>query len=459
MKNIKSLDFFCMVCLSIIFLGTFSVGIRAITRILIKYNMCPTALSKIVFFDRDDLRSNEDSESPKNKAGFYEAEPVNWQQLYPFENGQKKNFESINIEGNSQSKKSFKLNLMVVEKIKSKINSWVDKNFLLRDFWIQSSRKIVHFLIGDVLHIRIITVGNDKGYVSYVSGKVDISKHAKAVIELDEFLKQNGIRFLYVQCPLKISPLDELHGIVDFSNKNADEFLKLLKENDVNFIDMREELLKSGRDFHDFFFKTDHHWKPETGLFACPIIAKKVNEIAGIEIDTGVFNPQNFDFEVFKDSFLGSAGRILTLAGAKMEDITLITPKKDFDLQTELYSRGSAVRKVNGGFETLIFKEHLQTRKTALTDAAYEMYMSGDVNEFIKNSSAQNNYRVLFLGDSFTDVVEPFFALSVKNFDSLDMRHFDGSFKNYVQKNKPYDICVLIHFPSVFADKRLWNFE
>ena len=329
----------------------------------------------------------------------------------------------------------------------------------MRDFWIQSSRKIVHFLIGDFLHSRIITVGNDKGYVSYGGDKYDVSKHARAVIELDEFLRQNGIPFLYVQAPSKISPLDYEAGTIDFSNQNADEFLKLLKESDVNFIDMREELLNTGRDFHDFFYKTDHHWKAETGLFACPIIAKKVNEIAGIEIDTDVFDPQNFVFEVFRDSFLGSAGRILTLAGAKMEDITLVTPKKDFDLQTGLYSRGSEVRKANGGFETFIFREHLQTRETALTGAAYEMYMSGDVNEFIKNGSAQNNCRVLFLGDSFTDVVEPFFALSVKNFDSLDMRHFDGSFKNYVRKNKPYDICVLVHFPAVFADDRLWNFE
>ena len=466
MKKLWSLDFLAAACLTVILLGTFSVVARAVTRILVKKDICPAFLSKTVFFDRKDLRSNDGSESPKGKAGFQEPlEPVNWQQLYPFEGEEKENTVAKTGTENSenpQSKCDIKLNFAFAEKTKHGINSWIDKNFCLRDFWIQSSRKIVHFLIGDFLHSRIITVGNDKGYVSYGGDKYDVSKHARAVIELDEFLRQNGIPFLYVQAPSKISPLDYEAGTIDFSNQNADEFLKLLKESDVNFIDMREELLNTGRDFHDFFYKTDHHWKAETGLFACPIIAKKVNEIAGIEIDTDVFDSQNFDFEIFKDSFLGSVGRDLTLANSNMEDITLITPKKDFDLQTELYAMDKRIRKASGGFETFIFRERLQTKETALTGEAYSIYMFGNSNQFIKNNSCSNDYRILFLGDSFTNMVEPFFALSVKNFDSLDLRAFDGSFKNYVRKNKPYDICILCCFPASFADgvnEGTWNFE
>ena len=88
--------------------------------------------------------------------------------------------------------------------------------------------------------------------------------------------------------------------------------------------------------------------------------------------------------------------------------------------------------------------------------------MAGNTIEFIKNNSCNNDYRVLFLGDSFTNVVEPFFALSVKYFDSLDLRCFDGSFKNFIKKAKPYDICVLICTPSSLGDdvrEGTWNFE
>ena len=444
MKKDISLSFFCITCLTIIFLGMFSVFSRAFTKIiLIKKNLCPPLLSKIIFFDREDFRSSATAKNQSENS----SEPiiVDWKELYPFENERSEN-------ASNEIQLSFKF----AEKVKDKINSWFEENFILRNFWITLSKKLLYSFIG-IQHTGIISIGNDR-YISDVVGKQDVSKQANAVVVLNKFLKQKDIPLLYVQAPCKISPLDGLHT-ADFSNQNADEFLQILKDNDIDFIDMREEILKTGKDFHSFFYKTDHHWKAETGLFACPIIAEKINEIAGIKIDASILDPVNFNFEIFKDSFLGSLGRRLTIAAAKMEDITLITPKKEFELQTEIYDWLGLQRKEHGGFETFIFKEHVQTKESALSDNAYAMYMKGDTNEFIKNYSAQNEYKILFMGDSFTDVVEPFFALSVKEFDSLELRGFDGSFKTFVEKNAPYNACVLLCNPSSFFDSKLWDFE
>ena len=449
MKKDISLSFFCITCLVIIFLGIFSVFSRTFTKIiLIKKNLCPPLLSKIIFFDREDFRSSATAKNQSENS----SEPiiVDWKELYPFENerSEKADLQTLQI----------KLCFKFAEKVKDKINSWFEEKFLLRNFWITLSKKLLYSFIG-IQHTKIISLGND-GHISLVLGKQDVSKQANAVVALNKFLKQKGIPLLYVQAPFEISPLDGLHG-TDFSNQNADEFLQILKDNDIYFIDMREEILKTGKDFHSFFYKTDHHWKAETGLFACPIIAEKINEIADTKIDAKFFDPVNFNFEIFKDSFLGSWGRMLTLAGTKMEDITLITPKKEFELQTEIYGANMLIRKARGGFETFIFKEHLQTKESSLSDNALSMYMDGDTNEFIKNYSSQNEYKILFMGDSFTDVVEPFFALSVKEFDSLDLRLFDGSFKNFVEKNAPYNACVLLCNPSAFwsAAVQLWDFE
>ena len=457
MKKDISLSFFCITCLVIIFLGMFSVFSRAFTKIiLIKKNLCPPLLSKIIFFDREDFRSSATAKNQSENS----SEPiiVDWKELYPFENERSEN-ASNGIQKNEETGLQtlrIKLSFKFAEKVKDKINSWFEENFILRNFWITFSKKLLYSFIG-VQHTGIISLGND-GHLSVVLGKQNVSKYANAVVALNKFLKQKGIPFLYVQAPYKISPLHGLHS-ADSSNQIADEFLQILKDNDIDFIDMREEILKSGKDFYSFFYKTDHHWKAEVGLFACPIIAEKINEIAGIKIDASILAPMNFNFEIFKDSFLGSWGRRLTLAGAKMEDITLITPKKEFELQTEIYDWLGLQRKEHGGFETFIFKEHLQTKESALSDNAYVMYMKGDTNEFIKNYSAQNEYKILFMGDSFTDVVEPFFALSVKEFDSLDLRWFDGSFKTFVEKNAPYNACVLLCNPSAFFDSKLWDFE
>ena len=457
MKKDISLSFFCITCLAIIFFGMFSVFSRAFTKIiLIKKNLCPPLLSKIIFFDRDDFRS---SATAKNQnENFSEPIIVDWKKLYPFENERSEN-ASNGVQKNEKADLQtlqIKLGFKFVEKVKDKINSWFEGNFVLRNFWITLSKKILYSFIG-IHHTGIISLGNDR-YTKVTLAKADVSKQANAVIALSKFLKQKGIPLLYVQAPYKMSPLDGLHS-ADFSNQNADEFLQILEDNDIDFIDMREEILKSGKDFYSFFYKTDHHWKAEAGLFACPIIAEKINEIAGTKIDADFFDPVNFNFEIFKDSLLGSNGRELTLAAAKMEDITLITPKKEFELQTEIYGANMLIRKARGGFETFIFKNYLQTKENAVGISAYAIYMSENTNEFIKNYSVQNEYKILFIGDSFTNMVEPFFALSVKEFDSLELRLFDGSFKTFVEKNLPYNVCVLLCNPSGFADSKLWDFE
>lgn len=447
MKKDISLSFFCITCLAIIFFGMFSVFSRAFTKIiLIKKNLCPPLLSKIIFFDREDFRSS--ATAKKQSENSSEPIIVDWKELYPFENERN---EKVDLQ-TLQIKLSFKF----AEKVKDKINSWFEEKFILRNFWITFSKEILYSFIG-IHHTGVISLGND-GQFSYFTGKTDVSKQANAVIALNKFLKQKSIPFLYVQAPYKMSLLDSLR-IGDFSNQIADEFLQILKDNDIDFIDMREEILKSGKDFYSFFYKTDHHWKAEAGLFACPIIAEKINEIASTKIDTDFFDTVNFNFEIFKDSFLGSWGRRLTLVGAKMEDITLITPKKKFELQTEIYGANMLLRKARGGFETFIFKERLQTKESALSEDAYMMYMQTVTNGFIKNYSVQNEYKILFVGDSFKSVVVPFLALSVKESDSLELRGFDGSFKTFVEKNAPYNACVLLCNPSAFFDSKLWDFE
>ena len=56
-----------------------------------------------------------------------------------------------------------------------------------------------------------------------------------------------------------------LDGVITFSNATIDDFVAGFRAMDVDVLELREELHKAELNHHNLFFKTDHHWKLETG--------------------------------------------------------------------------------------------------------------------------------------------------------------------------------------------------
>jgi hypothetical protein len=53
--------------------------------------------------------------------------------------------------------------------------------------------------------------------------------------------------------------------------------------------------------------------------------------------------------------------------------------------------------------------------------------------------------KVLLLHDSFSDVVQSFLALGLKNLEAMDLRYFDGSLERYIRENQPDLVIVMIN--------------
>ena len=388
-------------------------------------------------------------------------EPVNWSELYPFESNKNEldtlvyGFSKMNNEKISNSKVNifFKAN-KVLNYFKNKITGFLFHNVLFKNKIIEIAKffeKILHWNIVFPDTNNVVEMPN--GYLNKFYSEIDVSIISDAVTDFNNFCNELEIPFVYMQAPYKTCKYDSaINNKVDFSNKNADKFIENLKKNNVPFMDFREELHNSNINHYDAFFITDHHWKPEIGLWAAGKIAEMLKFKYKLDVDLEIFDLKNYNYEIIKNNFLGCEGRIVTLTIASPEDMCLITPKDNYDLSHKRYNSKGLLQNEKGGFEIL-------TDKTQIRDAdfyfrnPYYYYMIGDNVSFIKNNTVKNNTKILITGDSFTQVVEPFLALGVRQLDCLDLRAFTGSFKKFIKENMPYDCIIMLLHPGYLSEK------
>ena len=74
---------------------------------------------------------------------------------------------------------------------------------------------------------------------------------------------------------------------------------------------------------HGMFFATDHHWKPETGLWAARHILRFLRDDYGWPVEPENLSPEKFDYAVSHGRFLGALGKKITLSRARPDDFTV----------------------------------------------------------------------------------------------------------------------------------------
>jgi len=305
----------------------------------------------------------------------------------------------------------------------------------------------------------VIKLGN--GYLSFVLPKSkDLPKKADETAALNAHLKSEGIPLLYVQLPFKINKLDsELPtGVYDYANENSDTMLSALKSRGVATFDLRDEIVKAGLDWYPLFFRTDHHWKPSTGLWAAGKISEKLNSDYGFNIDMPLLNSNNFSSTTYKNWFLGSQGKRVGQFYAGTDDFTLLLPKYKTDMNCTYYRvNGQNIIK-NGSFkDAMIFTENLKT-KDYFNINTYATYSGGDFPLTICTNNLLAGKKILILRDSYANVLAPFISLACcKELRTIDPRHFTGSITDYIDSFKP-DIVMMLYYPTALSNSAFFKF-
>ncbi len=351
-----------------------------------------------------------------------------WKLLYPFEDEEPENADTASQESSL---------IEAIEYFKGKISSLTTDELPYYHNFVETARRYEEFInwnMAPALEYNPV-IKRDDDYLLGLTKSMDILDSVKSTVELADFCAKKGVTFFYVGIPTKTCKYEDadLSGILDFSNQNGDRFLRGLEENHVKYYDLRKILHNEGMNHHELFFRTDHHWKPEAGLWAAEHILEFLRDDYGWNVKPELLNPENFDSVIYTEWFLGSQGKKLTLAKTKPDNITLFYPK----FKT-LFNYDVPDLNVNrtGSFDVFYFMEQIEPKDYYNSDP-YHAYMHSDYSlARIRNELSDNDKNILIIRDSFGKVLTPFLALGVNNIHEMDLRQFNGSLRTYINSEK-----------------------
>ncbi len=270
-----------------------------------------------------------------------------------------------------------------------------------------------------------------------IADEATLRDMADACTQLKDTADKLDIPLLYVMAPNKLS-LSE--GGSNPVADNLDDFAALLGQRNIPVLDLRQTMAAQGLTMESAFFHTDHHWLPETGLWAA-------GEIAGaLELDTALLKAENYSVQTYPDLFLGSegkkVGRYFTPLG--LDDFSVITP----NFETALTVRDYTGTRTGSFADTVLVQKNLHTADPYLANP-YVVYTGGDYPlQTIENHRMEDGDTVLVIRDSYACVVTPFLALTAGEVHTVDVRYWTGTdtadtILDYVEVLQPDSIVVL----------------
>lgn len=372
---------------------------------------------------------------------------IDWKALYPFE----KEEAVVEVKQETAVDKILQKYNRVVSSVEQAIQTYTT-NFMPGYHLMVEGAKVYNKFIGWNYvpyseYNGVITLSD--GYLSSYIEPKDVAQHAEELISFKNFCENEGTSFLYVQAPYKISEYDDLDvtNTSDFSNANANEFIKALKQSDTDVLDLRELIHQEGFNNHDMFYRTDHHWTVQTGLWATQRMLGYCNENYGWNADLSKLDITNFDEILYPNWFLGSQGRKVTLAATDPEDFVMILPKYDTNFHYVIPSIGMDEE---GDYSITYNMDQIEVCDYYLK-SPYSGCNYGDLPLVqIENLLDGEDHRILLIRDSFSDCVISCLASAEKEVYALDLRYFTGSVKKLVQELEP-DLVIVMYNPNMLG--------
>lgn len=304
---------------------------------------------------------------------------------------------------------------------------------------------------------------NDDEYIVSAYDQTSTDYEYEEMVSFKNFLGSNGINLLYVNEPTKYvddSIFTNEFGIETYSNRNTDLFLKRIREAGINTIDLRDNIREDNINVYDLFYRTDHHWTTPAGLWATQIMAEGLNDYCGYNIDTSIYDIENYNVKKWNNCWLGEQGRLISETYIGLDDYTEIKP----DFETSYTFKNSNGTTYNGTFDNFVNEETYNLENDVYENESWH-YSYKRIN--CVNNNVEKG-KILLIGDSFDQVTVPFLSLGVHELDSLVLRNCDDDFdlRNYILK-KGYDTVIVAyaqfmvgsHDDPDSANYRMFTFE
>lgn len=312
-------------------------------------------------------------------------------------------------------------------KIEKTVNSFCTVSFPFGE----GINTVLNYFEKNILHYNISEISGIYENQRYVEDA------AENVIELKETVNEMEIPFLYVQTPSAGSISYYQGNVVEGDSLMIAErsycLMKILEENEVDFINI-------ARDYPDgITFDSSGHWMPDDGCRCASIIAEEMKNKFGFDLELNIFNENNFvdlmdDYTEERDEIKKNRGY----------DFYVPVSKYDGDYSL-IYAEASSW---NGSFNDTMFKE----REEWMLDKGpyHNIFRITNTSIYeIRNNNAENDIKILVIGDSFNWPVSTYLSLAVKDVIVIHNAGFTGSIVSYIEQKKP-DMVFMVYNDAEF---------
>ncbi len=318
------------------------------------------------------------------------------------------------------------------------------KNLYMQDAWINLNGGMARNLNIRGLYKNLWMYILGDGYVVSGAAETSTDYEYEQITALKDFLDARDIQLLYVNAPTKYLDdqifMDEF-GLSCYSNQNADRFLQRIDEAGIKSLDLRRLIKKEGKNIYDMFYRTDHHWTVDSGLWAAEKAAKALNEDFDYHIDLSLYDRERYQETLYEECWLGEQGRKLAQAYVGLDDFVRIEPLFDTNLSMVTPAGGE----VNGDFSIFVDDASYQFGGDVYhAPSMHYSYIRDGINQSKVMNQDVSEGRILLLADSYSQVVVPFLSLGVSEVDTLVLRGYDGSLQEFIDAGD-YDTVVILY--------------
>ncbi len=282
--------------------------------------------------------------------------------------------------------------------------------------------------------------------------------HAAALIKLKQNLDRQGIPFLFVLAPGKISETDPglPYRLPNYVNKNADSFLNELNKAGVDTLDLRAYWREKGWSRADGFFYSDLHWRPKYALLSWAHVTQVLNDRYGIRNDPALFDLKNQKVETYDNVSLGSTGRIVGRFYAKTDSTELYIP--NYETSFHLVNKRVGWDKTGTCEETTVDRSFLHKGGVYDNDLI-SMYYARD--SVIENKMAPNDANVVFIRDSFGGMLGGYVPLAFRNTSIVDLRTMNerkGETVSTIIHDFNTDLVIVFYHVGMITNETMFEF-
>lgn len=361
--------------------------------------------------------------------------------------------EDTHIELSQKSKSNIYEYENTVNGITDKIENIFTTEFKYRYFFVILKNQFLK-LLGQDMTVALANGQDDQDLVVHYQNSedslsmpmhdVNIDRKVEAVIEFGKGIEEKGINFFFFEVPDKCSG----EGMyLDYSQEKNVQFHEAMEEAELRVLTVKDYFNKPSE---SYFYKTDHHWLPETGIWADKILCNYMNSEFGYSVNTEIYECGKYRTEVFNEPFLGSLGKKVTHVYTNADEFKIIYPQYQTDLTVFVSNQNKIF---SGSIEETLFDYSALESKGLYEDNFYAFYGYGD-NAWINihNNMLHDGSRVLLLKQSYANCMYPFLGFSFEDMDVIDLRHFNGSLEKFILDRKPQTVIICYGIDS-FSEK------